>query len=186
MEVDQIMDKSLAEKFFSNIKWFNTFFHDLKTLLDKITSKIEGYDKKIYYYPKSNDIPAIPPAYYVLLGSDDKLTLNIVVVLDKDFIKNTLIKADEPIIFFVLHNYVKYNSMWLAHDLLQDKNLLEIKSTDGFITGILHWGKNYPEVNFFSFIVPLSIFIEYSDNIVQEKIVEKINKIQNMYDESID
>jgi len=35
------MEKELSERFFHNVKWFNDFFSDLKTLFDRISTIIE-------------------------------------------------------------------------------------------------------------------------------------------------
>ena len=180
------MDIELANRFFNNVKWFNNFFHDLKTLLDKITSEIEGYDKKVYYYFKANDIPAIPQIYYVLLGSDELLNLNLSVVLDKEFVTNPLIPINEPVICVVLHTYEKHDTTWITRNILQDKYLKEIKDSNDIISGIIDWGTDYPEIQFYSFTVSLSLFTEYSEAIVKEKIVDKVNEIQEQHDELVD
>ncbi len=180
------MEREIAGKFFKNVNWFNNFFHDLKTLLDKITSEIEGYDKKVYYYFKSNDVPSIPQIYYVLLGSDDFLTLNISVIFDKEYVKNPLILVEEPIIFIVLHSYKKHDTTWVVRSILQDKYLQEIKEKDSIISGVVDWGEDYPDIKFYSFSAPLDAFSDYSDELVKDMIVDKLNALQAMHDDAVD
>tara|TARA_B100000315_G_C14437887_1_gene523287 strand:+ start:775 stop:957 length:183 start_codon:yes stop_codon:yes gene_type:complete len=60
------MKNETADNFFNNVKWFNSFFSDLKILYDKISSVIEsdlGYSKKSFYYYKQKDMPSIPNSY---------------------------------------------------------------------------------------------------------------------------
>ena len=175
----------MSERFFANIKWFNKFFDDLKVLLDKITSQIEGYDHKLYYHRKSNDKPRIPRLYHVLLGSDNQLNLNLSIVLGDDRVKNQMISVDEPLIIIALHDYKKWGTTWVIENIIDEVNIKDdLKKDDsGVLSGSLDWGNEYPEIHFYAFKVPLDAFTEYSDQIVKEMIVNRVRKIQEMYDD---
>ena len=175
------MDKETAQRFFDNRVWFNNFFHDLKVLLEKITSQIDGYESKNLYYYKPRDIPFIIDFYSIFLTGSDRFNLNISAVLDKDVVENPYIRVEEPLLFIVLHNEMVHHPSWVTDNILKNINLDENEENDGIISGIINWGEGYDKVKYYSFIVPLDKFSKYSDELAKELIVDRVNEIQGIH-----
>jgi len=173
------MEKELSERFFHNVKWFNDFFSDLKTLFDRISTIIEkelGYSEKSYYYYKPSDRPSIPSAYFVFLSGEGKLRLQLVAILHREYITNKKIMVNEPTIFVVLHNWKEYNNSWITWNILEGKNIKQINEDNDLISGILSWET---EIVFHAFQIPLDLFSKYKDQTVKEQIVSRINEVLN-------
>ncbi len=179
------MDKDTAQRFFENRAWFNKLFHDLKVLLDKITSQIDGYDKKRFYYYKQKEVPLIVDFYSVFCTGANKLNLNISAVLDDKVVENRYILVEEPLLFIVLHTENDYPAEWITDNILKN-NCLDVNEVkEEIISGVINWGKGYDKINYYSFLVPLDKFSVYSDDLAKELIVERINEVQDKYDKAL-
>ncbi len=171
----------MAKRFFENRAWFNKLFHDLKVLLDKITSQIDGYENKSFYYYKPKDLPFIIDFYSIFLtGTDNKLNLNITAVLDDNVVENPHIRVEEPVLFIVLHTD-NDSSAWVTDCILKNNHLDKNEEKEGMINGIIDWGGEYGKVKYYSFVVPLDKFSEYSDELAKELIVDRIDELQDKF-----
>lgn len=172
------MDKEQVRLFNDSLTWWRDFFDDLKTLFDKIAIIIEkdlGYDEKTYYYYKSNEAPSIPSAYFLCLSGEGKVNIQMCIILDRDYLDASIIKASEPIILVIL-NDCEENTTAIGYAILENKDINQVTETEGIITGTLDWD---PEVKFTACRIPLDVFEKYDDEIVRERIVRKIDQISN-------
>jgi hypothetical protein len=168
------MEKEQAEIFFQNVKWFNNFFVDLKTLFDKISNIVEKemeYSEKSFYYYKSNDRPSIPSTFFCYLGGEGKRGIQLVAVLNNDDVTNKTFAIKEPTLFVVLHNCDNVTNGWVSLSILQGKDIKQIAEVNNVISGIIGMK---PDVNFWLFKLPLDLFSEYEDKIVTDHIISPI------------
>jgi len=169
------MDIKTANNFFDNVTWFNSFFNDVKIILDKISNLIEreqGYTSKWFYYYKPNDLPSIPNTYFLAMEGEGKLKLQIIAIFEKDYVKNNFIRIQEPSLIVIQHNYSKNNSQYIGGQFLDNPAaLIELIHNGEFVEGGLEWDE---VIKIRAFQVPLDMFSEYRDQTVREAIILKL------------
>ena len=167
------MDETTSQNFFSNVRWFNEFFLNMKILFDKISNVIEKetyYNDKWIYYYKPTIYPSIPSTYFLGMEGEGQLKLQIIALFDDEFVKNSYLSISEPSIMIIQHDN-EDNSEYIGWNILENKAINKIKEEDGLVSGILEWGDG---IEFRSFLLPLDLFCKYDDNLVIEHIVRKL------------
>jgi len=174
------MDSETAETFFYNVRWFNNFFNDMKSLFDKLGDEIEKNancsDRWIYYY-KPGQFPQIPSTYFLAMQHNEAIKneglhhLQIIGVFDDQYIKNEHLKIHEPSLIVIQHDY-RDNSTWIGNNILQDYSTKDVVKEVDYIIGILD---SDPKIRFRSFIIPLEKFSEYKEKTVYEELISKLD-----------
>lgn len=170
------MEKEIAERFFENVTWFNKFFSDLEILYDKIYDALEKEFEceGDYYYSKSNARPSIPKIYFLYMGGEGKLGIQIGTIIDKSVVTNVDIAIDEPSMIVLVHDYKNFGSTGIIETVLKGSNFKSFKIQDGIISGIIPWDS---DIAFDAFIVSLDAFMEYKDETVDDKIVSVLKEL---------
>jgi hypothetical protein len=100
------MNDSDKKRFLTNVKWFNEFFEDLKSLfevLGKSLSNEFSVNTTLFYYPKLNFQPTIPP-YYMMGMSGEDFAVQVFAVLDPSDLENHPTLKAEPSLVIVKHS----------------------------------------------------------------------------------
>ncbi len=168
------MDQDTVETFFANVKWFNNFFADMRTLFDKISNVFEkntDYTNKYLYYHKPDQTLSIPATYFLGMDGEGTLKLQIIAIFDIEFVKNKYFEIREPSIVVLQHDYDENNLHHIGWNILENKYIKEIEKANELISGILDWREG---INFTAFVLPIDLFIKYEDKIVRDKIINKL------------
>ena len=173
-----------VQRLAENYAWFNQFFSDLQSLMEKIaeaTSEIYDYSAKDFYYPKSNGLPYIPVYYMMGLGGKGKAyALQIFAVIDPEIITVRKGFVGEPSFIVVKHSRPErylYLSNYGERVIWNEK--IEVTSSkQGVTSGIFSEGASKGD-RFQAFQVTFDSYIGTSNtkHAIQHEFVNVLKKL---------
>lgn len=169
------MQNEDQQKFVENLAWFNQFFDGLYQLFEKAAKLLSGNDwpdkRPLYYYPRSNFKPAIPPYYMMGIGLSG-YAIQIFAILDPSLINSRSGFKTEISLIVVKHSredkfgYVDEYGL----NVIQHRSIQSASHKNNLFSGMILKHNTY----FHAFQVPLDVFTEgrNMDNVIQAQIVE--------------
>jgi hypothetical protein len=180
------MNEHDIQHLLDNTAWFNQFFEDLGTLLEKIAQEIKkefDFSYEGYYYEKSPSQPSIPEYYTMeLSGKGKAFALQTYAVIEPSILGSKRFKA-EPSFIVVKHSRPDLRLYLLDFGLrvIWDQRIEVTSTAKGIVTGKFTAGLSKGE-RFQAFQVPFDSYLSGKDvqRSIQREFVDVLTKLPKL------